>query len=59
MLHWMGTFGIMGALMTDNSGEFSSDEMRELMSIFNVLCYYEQHLDIVLFKMAYVKEYIL
>ena len=26
----------MGSIMTDNGGEFSSDEMRELMSILNV-----------------------
>ena len=39
MLHWIGTFGIMAALMTDNSGEFSSDEMREIMSILNVQLY--------------------
>ena len=39
MLHWIGTFGIMAALMTDNGGEFSSDEMHEIMSILNVqLC---------------------
>ena len=39
MTHWIGTFGIMGALMTDNGGEFSSDEMREITSILNAqLC---------------------
>ena len=39
MTHWIGKFGIMGALMTDNGGEFSSDEMREITSILNVqLC---------------------
>ena len=39
MLHWIGTFGVMTALMTDKGGEFSLDEMREIMSILNVqLC---------------------
>ena len=39
MLHWIGTLGVLAALMTDNGGEFSSDEMRERMSILNVqLC---------------------
>ena len=33
---WVGVFGIMGSIMTDNGGEFSSDEMREVMSILNV-----------------------
>ena len=37
MLHWIGTFGIMlGALMSDNGGEFSSDEMHEITFILNV-----------------------
>ena len=34
--HWVGIFGVMGSIMTDNGGEFSSDEMREIMSILNV-----------------------
>ena len=39
MLHWIGTFGVMAALMSDNGGEFRSDEMCEIMSILNVqLC---------------------
>ena len=39
MTHWVGKFGVMGALMTDNGGEFNSDEMREVASILNVqLC---------------------
>ena len=39
MKNWIGVFGLMGALMTDNGGEFSSDEMREITSILNVrLC---------------------
>ena len=36
MSHWIGVFGVMGAIMTDNGGEFSSDEMREVASILNV-----------------------
>jgi len=36
MTHWIGTFGVMGSVMTDNGGEFSSDEMREVASILNV-----------------------
>lgn len=39
MTLWIGKFGVMKALMTDNGGEFNSDEMREVMSILNVqLC---------------------
>lgn len=36
MKNWIGIFGIMGAIMTDNGGEFSSEEMREVASILNV-----------------------
>ena len=36
MQKWDGVFGLMGSIMTDNGGEFSSDEMREVMSILNV-----------------------
>ena len=36
MQRWIGVFGIMGSIMTDNGCEFSSDEMREIMSILNV-----------------------
>lgn len=36
MSHWIGIFGVMGAIMTDNGGEFNSDEMREVASILNV-----------------------
>ena len=35
MTHWIGKFGVMGALMTYNGGEFSSEEMREITSILN------------------------
>ena len=40
MTHWVGAgFGIMGTTMSDNGGEFNSDEMREVASILNVeLC---------------------
>jgi len=36
MKHWIGVFGVMGCVLTDNGGEFSSNEMREVMSILNV-----------------------
>ena len=36
MQRWIAVFGIMGSIMTDNGGEFSSDEMREVASILNV-----------------------
>ena len=36
MQKWVGIFGVMGSIMTDDGGEFSSDEMREVMSILNV-----------------------
>ena len=36
MKHWIDIFGVMQAVLTDNGGEFTSDEMREVMSILNV-----------------------
>ena len=37
MLHWFRAgFGIMKSILTDNGGEFSTDEMREVCSILNV-----------------------
>ena len=37
MLNWVGAgFGIMKAVLTDNGGEFCSEEMREVTSILNV-----------------------
>ena len=37
MTSWVGAgFGIMKCILTDNGGEFSSDEMREVCSILNV-----------------------
>ena len=39
MTHWIGKFGVIGTLMTDNGGEYSSNEMREITSILNIqLC---------------------
>ena len=39
MTHWIGKFGVLKALITDNGGEFISDEMREITSILNVQLY--------------------
>lgn len=36
MQRWIAVFGLMGSIMTDNGGEFSSEEIREVMSILNV-----------------------
>ena len=37
MLHWVGAgFGVMEGILTDNGGEFSSDETREVCSVLNV-----------------------
>ena len=37
MLHWVGAgFRIMSGILTDNGGEFSADEMREVASVLNV-----------------------
>ena len=36
MQRWIGVFGNMESIMTDHGGEFSSGEMREIMSILNV-----------------------
>ena len=36
MQQWVGVFGFMESIMTDDGGEFSPDEMREVMSILNV-----------------------
>ena len=37
---WVGAaFGVMETILTDNGGEFSSDEMREVASVLNIeLC---------------------
>ena len=34
--HWIGKFGVMKSVLTDNGGEFNSDEMREVESILNI-----------------------
>ena len=37
MLHWVGAaYGVMKYILTDNGGEFSADEIREVSSILNV-----------------------
>ena len=39
MTQWIGKFGVMRSLMTDNGGEFNSDEMRDITSVLNIqLC---------------------
>ena len=36
MQQWIGIFGVMDAILTDNGGEFTSDEMREVVSVLNI-----------------------
>ena len=36
LYHWVGVFGLMRGILTDNGGEFSSAEMLEVTSILNV-----------------------
>ena len=36
LLHWIGYFGVMGTVLTDNGGEFRNDEMRAVCSVLNV-----------------------
>ena len=36
MTHWIGKHGIMRSVLTDNGGEFNSDEIREVESILNI-----------------------
>ena len=36
MKRWISTFGTMGAIFTDNGGEFSNEEVREIASILGV-----------------------
>ena len=54
MTHWIGKFGVMKSVLTDNGGEFNSDEMRELnqSSTFR----YVPQLVKVLSKMVFVNE---
>ena len=33
---WIGTFGVMEGILTDNGGEFSSEEMRDVASVLNI-----------------------
>ena len=38
MIHWVGAgFGVMEGILTDNGGEFNSDETREVCSVLNVV----------------------
>lgn len=34
--NWIGTFGVMRSIMTDNGGEFNNDEMRDVCSVLDV-----------------------
>jgi transposase InsO family protein len=36
MINWVGLFGVMDGLLTDNGGEFTSEELREVASILNI-----------------------
>jgi hypothetical protein len=36
MREWVGKFGVKGSVMTDNGGEFNSDEVKEIISILNI-----------------------
>ena len=36
MTHWIGRYGIMESVLTDNGGEFNSEELREVESILNI-----------------------
>ena len=36
MSNWVGVFGVMGGLLTDNGGEFTGEEIRDVMSVLNV-----------------------
>jgi hypothetical protein len=36
MTNWIGVFGVMKSIMTDNGGEFNSDETREVASLLNL-----------------------
>ena len=35
---WIGIFGVMGKIHTDNGGEFNADEVREVASILDFSC---------------------
>lgn len=36
MKYWIGVFGVMGAVYTDNGGEFNNAELRDVASILNM-----------------------
>ena len=36
MIKWVGVFGIPGAVLNDNGGEFTAYEIREFKSILNI-----------------------
>ena len=36
MKYWIGVFGVMGAVYSDNGGEFNNDELRNVASILNM-----------------------
>lgn len=36
IIHWIGYFGVMGTVLTDNGGEFQNEEMRAVCSVLNV-----------------------
>ena len=37
--NWVGVFGVMNTILTDNGGEFTSEEIREVTSFLNVKKY--------------------
>ena len=37
MIKWVGVFGIPEAILNDNGGEFTAEEIREFKSILNVI----------------------
>lgn len=39
MKEWVSIFGIPNKMLTDNGGEFTSDEMREVTSLLNIVKY--------------------
>lgn len=36
MTNWVAVYGVMQAIMSDNGGEFNSDDMREIASFLNI-----------------------
>ena len=34
--HWIRIFGVMGGILTDNGGEFSADEVRDVASVLDI-----------------------